>query len=123
MSVEVLYENKPLLSLSLSKGYGVLCELDNSTVVLFVMIINSGIAVDLGNYKEVSAGFGNNVWAIISRGYLYKKENITSVSRYLSDWRIQLGTEVKKIRVGIGGVFILDSDGKLWSLRGKSFES
>ena len=87
------------------------------------MIINSDIVVDLGNYKQVSAGFGNNVWAIISRGYLYKKENISSVSPYLSDWRIQLRLEVKRIRAGMGGVFVLDNDGKLWSLRGKSFES
>lgn len=86
-------------------------------------IINSDVVADLGNYKEVSAGFGNNVWAIISRGYLYKKENITSMSPYLSDWRIQLGLEVKRIRVGIGGVFVLDYDGRLWSLRGKRFES
>ena len=86
-------------------------------------IINSDVVADLGNYKEVSAGFGNNVWAIISRGYFYKKENITSMSPYLSDWRIQLGLEVKRIRAGIGGVFVLDYDGRLWSLRGKRFES
>ena len=63
------------------------------------------------------------MWAIISRVYLYKKENITSVAPYLSDWWTQLDLKVRKIRAGIGGVFVLDNDRKLWSLRDKSLES
>ncbi|XP_065639868.1 cubilin isoform X2 [Hydra vulgaris] len=65
--------------------------------------------VSSGQFKDISAGFGNNIWALMSNGDVYKKNAATSHSPMGGDWQKQ-NLQLDFIHAGIGGVYGFKKD-------------
>lgn len=72
-----------------------------------------------GKYDAISAGYGDNVWAIGANGDLLRHEQEVSQMPPLSGWVKVIGLSLKMIQAGNGGVFGLDENGIFLSLKGE----
>ena len=83
----------------------------------FSLFINIKIK---GKFEQVSAGHGNNVWAVDEFNSIYRKKDVNSMQPYGTDWKRVYGMNVVHITAGLTGVFgITKKDGYLVLHKGK----
>ena len=64
-----------------------------------------------GKFKHVSAGHGDNIWAVNDYGSVYRKKGVNSMQPYGGDWQQISGVNLQQINAGLTGVFGVTKNG------------
>lgn len=72
-----------------------------------------------GNFKNVTIGYGNNAWALDSKGNIHKKDSLNNIHMMGKDWKNQyFNLNIREIAAGLTGVYALARDGSFGRVKG-----
>ena len=71
------------------------------------------VFIFLGKSIHVSAGHGDNIWAVNEYGDVYKKKGVNSMQPFGGDWKQIFGVTLSQINAGLTGIFGVTKNGYL----------